>query len=211
MVSRQEREELLERVQQVERKHPDWSAAAVEEEVARLSPVPHGNWKDETPNLRSRLRQVQRWRKGSQGREAGRSLAQLFPYLWPLGERQRHEVDPGFAPSGRFLAGSWRLFLFNCGPEVVRDVRVRLDEMEVDYAPSILEGKSQEIHWQRVPSIKENALSELSESASRHRLEVDFVVARGTREAHLEGDLVLDRTNGWTFFGSLDGRQREVE
>jgi hypothetical protein len=145
------------------------------------------------------------------GRDAGRSVAQLFPFLWPVGERQRHEVDPAFAPSARMVAGSWRVFLYNCGPEVVRDVRVRLDQMEVDYAPSVLEGRFQEIHWQRVESIKEIALQSSVDGTSRHHLEVDFVVARGTREAHLEGDLMLDPAQGWTFFGSLDGRQRELE
>lgn len=183
----------------------------MEAELARRAPVAYGTWRDETPVLRSRLRSIQRWRSGSRGRGSGTGVRHLFPYLWPVGERQRREVEPTFAASPVVATGSWRMFLYNCSPEVVRDVRVRLDGLELDYAPSIGVSRFTEIHWQRVEAIKAASFADSGPEETRHRLEVDFVIARGTREARVQGDLVLDSRQGWTFFDSRDGRRREIE
>ncbi len=207
---RQTRSELESDVQRLEREHPRWTASQIERELATRSPVAYEAWRTETPVLRSRLRQVQRWRTGARGRAAGLGVRHLFPYLWPVGERQRKEVDPGFSPSPVVVAGSWRIFLYNCGPEVVRDVRVFLDGGPIDYAPSVLTGRYQEVHWQRHEGIRSSLLQEAGEP-TRHPLRVEFVLARGTRQAALEGDLLLDPQQGWVHFAGRDGRQREIE
>ncbi len=208
---RQTRRELEEQVQRVDREHPTWSAAEVERELERRAAIAYGQWKDETPILRSRLRQVQRWRTGARGRNAGRPTRSLFPYLWPVGERQRKEVDPGFSASPVVASGSWRVFLYNCGPEVVRDVRVFLDGVSLDYAPSILTGRFAEVHWQREGRLRATTLMGDSAGPSRHALRVEFVVARGTRQAELAGDLLLHPLQGWVHFEGKDGRSRELE
>jgi hypothetical protein len=210
-VSRQERQELERQVQAIERSNPKLSAAEVEAELAQRTPVAYGNWRDETPNTRSRLRAVQRWRIGNRGREQGQGARHLFPYLWPIGERQRKEVDPTFSPSPVVATGSWRTFLYNCSPEVVRDVRVTLDHVDLDYAPSIAVGRFAELHWQRIDAIKAACLAEIGPNMSKHLLEVDFVIARGTRQARIEGELTLDTMQGWTYFTSRDGRKRDLE
>lgn len=208
---RQDRDELEHQVQRLEREHPDWSAAQIEAELEGLAPVAFGRWRSETPVRRSRLRQVQRWRRGARGRDAGRGAVHLFPYLWPVGERQRKEVDPAFSPSPVVASGSWRIFLYNCGPEVVRDVRVFVNGHSLDYAPSIPTGRFSEIHWQREESVRAGALALESSTPTRHELSVDFVIARGTREAHLVGELVLHPQQGWVHFAGRDGRRREIE
>lgn len=208
-VKRQDREELERLVQRVEVDHPGWNARAIEGELARLAPVAYGNWKDETSVERSRLRAIQRWRVGAKGRDAGKGAHLLFPYVWPVGERQRKEVDPTYEAANTVVSGSWRIFLYNCSPDVVRDVRVFLDGSEVDYAPSIPTGRFSEVHWQRVDPIRAELLSE--GNALRHALRAEFVIARGTRLARIEGQMTLDPRQGWTFFGSRDGRQREIE
>lgn len=208
---RQEREELERQVLRLERSHPDWSAAQMESELESLVPVAFGSWKAETPLRRSRLRAVQRWRRGSRGRDAGRGVQHLFPYLWPVGEQQRREVDPNFAPSTVVSAGSWRVFLYNCGPEVVRDVRVTLDDRPLDYSPSILTGRFSEVHWQRLESLRTGSGLGESGASSQHRLRVEFVIARGTRQAELVGELTLDPLQGWVHFTGRDGRARELE
>lgn len=210
-MSRQERRELERHVLGIERDHPKWSAAEIELELSRRVPVAYGNWKDETPVSRSRLRAVQRWRVGSKGRDAGQGPRHLFPYLWPIGERQRKEIEPTWTVSPVVASGSWRIFLYNCSPEVVRDVRVRLDRIDLDYAPSILDGRCAEIHWQRIDAIKSVCLAEAGPHQTQHLLEVDFVISRGTRQAGVEGELTLDSMQGWTFFGSRDGRRRDLE
>src|SRR5580693_1345995 len=98
-MARQHRAELERAVQALERQDPKRSAAAVEKALLERSPVAYGPWKDETPNLRSRLRAIQRWRSGSRGRGGSSGHSQLFPYLWPVGERQRKEVEPEYAAS----------------------------------------------------------------------------------------------------------------
>jgi hypothetical protein len=210
-MKRQYREDLEQGVQSLERENPKWSASKIEQALSDRLPLAYGEWKQETANLRSRLRAVQRWRIGARGRDAGRGQRHLFPYVWPVGERQRKEVEPEFHVSGAVVSGSWRLYLYNCSPEVVRDVRVFLDGQEVDYAPSVMVDRFVELHWQRVDKIKSEALAGSSGDPTQHRLLVDFVVARGTRQARVEGDLHLDPTQGWVFFHSRDGRHRELE
>jgi hypothetical protein len=208
---RQHRTELERVVQALEREDPKRSAAAVERELATRSAVNYGQWLEETPNLRSRLRSVQRWRSGSRGRGGQSGHSHLFPYVWPVGERQRKEVEPEFGASPVLATGSWRLFLYNCSPEVVRDVRMLLDGSEIDYAPSVLVGRFVEVHWQKVEAIRAACLSQDGDRLSRHRLQAEFVIARGTKQARVEGQLTLDTNQGWVHFGSHDGRQREIE
>ena len=210
-MSRQERQELEREVQAIEREHPKWTAAEVEKELAQRSRVAYGNWHDETPNLKSRLRAIQRWRLGDRGREQGQGPRHLFPYVWPVGERQRREIEPSHVVSPVVTNGTWRLFLYNCSPEVVRDARISLDDQNLDYAPSIMVGRFAEIHWQRIDAIKEICLAAESPQLTQHRLRVEFVIARGTRQARVEGELTLDSMQGWTFFASRDGRRRDLE
>lgn len=210
-MKRQERLELERAVQDLERENPKAKAADLESDLARAAPLAYGSWKEETPVLRSRLRSVQRWRSGSRGRDAGKTAVHLFPYMWPVGDRQRKEVDADHQVSPVVASGSWRLFLYNCGPEVVRDVRVVLDRSPVDYAPSVLTGRFQEIHWQRIEAIKAECLNIDGRGQSRHPLRVEFVINRGTRAARLEGDLLLDTVQGWIHFEGRDGRGREIE
>ena len=210
-MKRQERQELEEAVQTLERRTPKASAAELERELSEYAPVAYGSWKEETPLLRSRLRAVQRWRSGSKGPNAGRGARHLFPYLWPVGDRQRKEVDGGHQTSTVVSNGSWRLFLYNCGPEVVRDVRIFLDRHPVDYAPSVLTGRFQEIHWQRIEPIKGSLLADSGPRETPHALRVEFVINKGTRQAEVEGELTLDLSQGWVHFASRDGRGREIE
>ncbi|MCI4350467.1 MAG: hypothetical protein L3K15_03015 [Thermoplasmata archaeon] len=210
-MSRQAREELEEAVQALEREHAEWTAARIEAELAGRNPLAYGSWIDETPELRSRLRAVQRWRIGSRGRSAGMGARHLFPYVWPVGERQRKEMEPTFSTSNLRVSGSWRLFLYNCSPEVVRDVRVFLDRTEIDYAPSVLEGRFTEIHWQKVDEIRARCLAQAPPETSRHPFRAEFVIARGTRQATVDGDLMLNVLQGWVHFGSRDGRNRDLE
>jgi hypothetical protein len=207
---RQHRTELERMVQTLERSDPSRNAAAVEKELSERSPVAYGAWKEETPQLRSRLRAIQRWRAGGRGR-SGAGPPHLFPYVWPVGERQRKEVEPEFAASPVLASGSWRIFLYNCSPEVVRDVRVSLDRAEVDYAPSLLVGRFTEVHWQRIEAIRAACLRQDGEAVSVHRLQAEFVIARGTKVARISGELTLDVHQGWVHFGSEDGRRRELE
>lgn len=208
---RQPRTELENEVQRLEREDPKRSAAEIEHELATRAPVAYGAWVATTPVLRSRLRAVQRWRRGARGRGYGVSPQRQFPYLWPVGERQRKEAEPTFAISPVVASGSWRLYLYNCSPEVVRDVRISLDGAEIDYAPAIGVGRFAEIHWQRVDEIRGFALSGGGERTSRHALRAGFVIARGTREGLVDGELTLDASQGWVFFVARDGRRRELE
>jgi hypothetical protein len=210
-MKRQEREELERQVQALERADTKAAARTIERELERRAPLAYGAWKEETPVLRSRLRAIQRWRSGARGRDAGKGPRHLFPYVWPVGDRQRREVDSTHQVSPVVAAGTWRLFLYNCGPEVVRDVRIFLDHTELDYAPSILTSHFAEIHWQRIDAIKSRCLAEDGASVSKHRLRVDFVINKGTRLAHIEGELSLHSMQGWVQFAAQDGRGRELE
>lgn len=210
-MKRQEKDELERQVQALERDDPKAKASAIEHELERRAPLAYGAWKDETPVLRSRLRAIQRWRSGARGRDAGKGPRHLFPYVWPVGDRQRKDIEPSHQVSPVVASGSWRVFLYNCGPEVVRDVRVRLDQIELDYAPSILTGHFAEIHWQRIDAIKSRCLSDDGGHHSQHLLRVEFVVNKGTRQAHIEGELTLHTLQGWVHFEGRDGRGRELE
>jgi hypothetical protein len=210
-VKRQEREELERLVQSLERQNPKSVASEFEKELGRRSPIAYGSWVESTPELRSRLRAIQRWRSGARGRDAGKGPRHLFPYVWPVGDRQRQEVDPAHQASSVVAAGSWKVFLYNCGPEVVRDVRVYLDQSELDYAPSILTGRFAEVHWQRIDAIKAQCLADDGARRSKHLLRVEFVINKGTRQARIEGDLTLDAQQGWVHFQGRDGRGRELE
>lgn len=210
-MKRQSREELERIVQNLERRNSGWTASQLESGVRESAAVAYGEWVEETPNRRSRLRAVQRWRTGARGREAGKGAVHLFPYVWPIGDRQRQELDPSWTTSARNLSGSWRLFLYNCAPEVVRDVRIYLDGEEVDYAPSILVGRFAEVHWQRVDSVRAETLQGEGTPPADHALTAEFVIAKGTRHAAIGGQLRLDPAQGWSFFVSRDGRRREIE
>lgn len=198
-------------MQGLERKNPSWPASRLEQALEAEAPLAYGEWVEETPKLRSRLRAVQRWRSGARGREAGKAAVHLFPYVWPVGDRQRQELDPAWTVSPRVASGSWRLFLYNCAPEVVRDVRISLDGEEIDYAPSILVGRFAEVHWQRVDAVRAATLGAPGQGPTVHRLEAEFVIAKGTRQARIAGELALDPAQGWSFFASQDGRRREIE
>jgi hypothetical protein len=210
-MKRQSREELERIVQALERRNSGWSASQLEKGVRETAPVAYGDWAAETPNHRSRLRAVQRWRTGARGREAGKGVVHLFPYVWPVGDRQRQELDPSWSPSPRMLSGSWRIFLYNCAPEVLRDVRISLDGEEIDYSPSILVGRFAEVHWQRIESIRAETLQSEGADPADHLLTAEFVIARGTRHAAIGGKLRLDPSQGWSYFASRDGRRREIE
>lgn len=196
---------------ELERQRPKASAREFERELELQAPVAYGNWREETPEARSRLRAIQRWRSGQRGADPGKSPRHLFPYVWPVGDRQRREVDSSHQVSPLVAAGSWRVFLYNCGPEVVRDVRVLLDERELDYSPSILTGKFSEIHWQRLTGIRSLLGDGQETPETPHHLRVDFVVNRGLRQAHIEGELTLHASQGWVRFEGRDGRGREIE
>ena len=210
-MKRQEREALEQAVQQLEREDPKAPSSALEKELARRQPIAYGAWVEETKNLRSRLRAVQRWRSGARGRDAGKGAQHLFPYVWPIGDRQRKELEPVHTVSPVVASGSWRVFLYNCGPEVVRDVRILLDRTPLDYSPSILTGRFAEVHWQRVDAIRAQCLSEDGGHLSKHLLRVEFVINRGTRQAFIEGELTLHSLQGWVQFDGRDGRAREIE
>jgi hypothetical protein len=198
-------------VQDLDRDHPEWSAREIAVEIQARSPVAYGEWHEDTRAEGSRLRSIQRWR-GTQGKElAARQAQALFPFLWPLGERQRHELEPTYAPSSRLANGSWRLFLYNCGPEVLRELHVALDGQKVGYSPFLVTGKFTELHWQRVGSAKAAAMGTDSGIASPHELDVKFVVAKGTKTAKLAGTLVLHPGQGWVEFDAGDGRKKEIE
>lgn len=205
---RQDLEELERQILLLDRQRPDSTAAELDRELAVRVPIAHGAWREEVPADRSRYRSIQRWRSGTRGRRASGTL---FPQLWPVGDRQRREVDPAHAASPLISTGSWRLFLYNCGTEVTRDVRVSLDGMALDYAPAILTGRFAEIHWQRVEAIKAQCLRDDGEHLSEHQLRVDYVVAKGTREANLDGVLTLHNLQGWVEFAGREGRRRELE
>jgi hypothetical protein len=208
-MGRAERRTLERLVQDLDRDHPDWSSREIEGELRERSAVDYGNWADLTPNEASRLRAIQRWRGAGAPALAARQAAVRFPYLWPLGERQRHELEPAYAPASRLTTGSWRVFLYNCSPEILREVHVVLDRTKVVYSPFLAVGRFSEVHWQRVGQIKVAAMTE--GSVSRHDFSVRFVVAKGTKEARLDGTLLLDGRQGWIEFDAGDGRNREIE
>jgi hypothetical protein len=210
-MNRDEREELRHRVEDLHRDHPDWYARQIEAELASRSPVAYGSWVDETKGLAARLRSIQRWRGGGGGAFRGPLTGGTFPFVWPMGERQRQELEPTFQPSRVPRRGSSRLFLYNCGPEVVRDVRISLDGAPIGYAPALPVGRFSEIVWMKVSELRLASLSEGADTPSEHALSVDFVVGKGMHEARLQGTLVLDPSQGWRIFQAGESRSSEIE
>jgi hypothetical protein len=208
---RSRRSELEPQVQGLDREHPEWSSSEIERELRVRHPAMYGDWAEETPEVASRRRAVQRWR-GSGGRAlAARQARAEIPFLWPVGERQRRELDPGYLPSSRLSAGSWRIFLYNCAPETLREIHVALDRVAVGYSPFLLPGRFLEVLWQRVEPIKEATLATPESAPSGHLLRAQFVRSRGTREGRLEGTLQLRTDQGWLVFDGGNGRTKELE
>jgi hypothetical protein len=210
-VTRADRAELERVVLVLERQHPDWSAREIERELAQRAPASHGNWTTDTPNLRARLRQVQRWRTGSRGsgRPARSQLA--YTFLWPMGEKQRQAVDPSYVARASPRRASHRLFLYNCSAEIVRELRAKVGGVEVAYEPALAAGGSTEIHWTRNPAIREGLLRAAGHETLVHPLEVEFAVSNGTKRAFLKGTLSLDATDGWISFRARDESMKEIE
>jgi hypothetical protein len=205
-----ERAELERRVQDLDRKHPDWRASEIERELESLVPVAYANWRDRTPSRGSRLRQVQRWRGGIPGPRR-RAPPPQFQHLWPVGERQRQELDPAFSARPTRVRASHRIFLYNCSPEILREVRTRLEGQEVGYEPALPPGRLAEIFWFRSPVVLAAIRSAASNTTMSHPLVVDYALSKGTRRARLEGALLLHSDDGWTGFRSKQGMEKEVE
>jgi hypothetical protein len=204
------RTQLERLVQQLERDHPDWNARRIESELEILAPAVYGGWKDDTPSSESRLRQIQRWRAGY--RSPPLPVAKLpFRYLWPVGERQRRSIDPSYNAAGRQSGAAHRIFLHNVSDETIREVRVTLGGKEVSYEPALPPKLFAPIMWTRNPAIRTAALASAPHAKLPFRLTAEFAVARGTRRARLEGDLVLDSEDGWISFASGDGQSKEIE
>jgi hypothetical protein len=208
-VSRREREELERHVQRLERLSPARTARQLEAELRILAPVAYGNWADDTPELAARLRQVQRWRRGSSGttRPAGR---QELYHVWPAGEAQRHEIDPAFPLRRPRAPASHRLFLRNCSEETLHEVGVTLAGRAVGYEPALAPGGFTEVHWVRNEAIRAAALEAPAHERLRHPLRVDYAYARGTKRGRFEGVLLLDAMDGWTEFTAKDGEAKEI-
>lgn len=209
-MNRSERVELQRRVEDLHRQHPEWQAREIEAQLEALLPVAYGSWAEDTPIEDSRLRAIQRWRGANRWTTGAAVSRTEFPYVWPYGERQRQEVDSAYTPSRVPVLGSWRLFLYNCSPEVVRDVKIRLDGEPAGYSPAILAGKFCEIQWQRIDAIRSITLSGGAAGPSQHTLLAEFVVARGTKEVHFQGSLWLDPVQGWRVFQGNEDRSTEL-
>ncbi|MCI4351500.1 MAG: hypothetical protein L3K15_08325 [Thermoplasmata archaeon] len=212
MPSARERPRLqLERlVQQLERDHPEWNARRFEAELEVLAPVVYGGWKDDTPESESRLRQVQRWRSGF--RSPGLPTVHLpFRYLWPVGERQRHALEPGFDPGRARPRASHRVFLQNVSDEIVREVRARLGGKDVSYEPALAPKSFAMVRWTGNPDVRAAAIASGPHVRLPFPFRVEFAVAKGTRRASLDGELVLDSDDGWVSFVSSDGQSKEIE
>jgi hypothetical protein len=209
-VAHGQRAELERAVQKLDREHADWAAPIIERELEVVAPVAYGNWKDTTPNLRARLRQIQRWRGGA--RTPPRPKLKLpFRYLWPLGESQRNVVDPAFAAPRRARRASHRIFLQNCSTETVREIHVRLGGREVGYEPTLGPGGFLELRWTNNPAIRATALEATENEALYFPLAVEFAVRNGRGRASLEGRLTMAASDGWTEFRAIDGQIREIE
>jgi hypothetical protein len=202
--------QLEQLTQQVDRAHDDWTARQIEAELERLAPVTYGSWKDDTPNSEARLRQIQRWRTGF--RSPPKPLARLaFRHVWPVGERQRAALEPGFPGPVRSVRATHGLFLQNCSEETVRELRGSLGGRELVYQPALLPGRFVEIPWTRHEEFLARLLATEPHEALRLPLRVEFAVVRGTRRARLSGELMLDPEDGWTSFTSEDGASTDLE
>ncbi|MCI4365050.1 MAG: hypothetical protein L3K10_03175 [Thermoplasmata archaeon] len=204
------RTELERLTQNVERVHPDWLARQVERELEALAPVVYGHWKDETPSLEARLRQVQRWRKGFRSPPRPRA-SPLYRHIWPVGERQRQELDPQYIARPTRLKASHRVFLRNCSPDSVQELRARLAGEEVAYEPSLLPGHFVEVDWSRHEELLRWLLESSDHATRRCKLSVEFATDRGTRSGRFDGELDLDSTDGWQAFVASDGSRKEIE
>jgi hypothetical protein len=204
------KEELEQLAQDVDREHPDWLSRDVERELEALAPVVYGHWKDRTPILRARLRQIQRWRKGYRNPPKAAAPA-LYRYVWPVGERQREALEPGFVARPTRLRASHRVFLYNCSAEPIREVRVRLTGKEAAYEPVIPPGKFTEVDWYRDEAIQQALASSGEHAQLRYPLKVEFAVEKGRRKGRLEGVLELDASDGWVTFVASDGSKRDLE
>jgi hypothetical protein len=203
------REELEQFVQLVGRKHPVWTARLIEKELESLAPVLYANWRDETPDPRARLRQVQRWRKGD--RSPHRPVAtNLFRYVWIVGERQRQELEPEFSGRPTQLRASQRLFIHNCSTKVIQEVHVHLKGKEVAYEPAVQPGKFAEIGWFRNETIRSDLLAAVSHDRIPYSLTVEFAIDEGRRRGNLSGTAVLDASDGWVSFSSSDGQAGDL-
>lgn len=210
-MGRGSRAELERLVQDLDRKHPEWTSRQIETELELLAPVAYGGWKDDTPVLRARHRQVQRWRTGDRGAPHPPASRLPYQYLWPVGEQQRKVIEPGFAARPTRLHASHRVFLHNCSEETLREVRVELGGREVAYEPALAPGKCMEVHWVRNDAIRAATFRCTGHEPIRHVLAAEFAYSRGTRRACLEGELTMDATDGWTAFASRGGPSKEVE
>ena len=210
-MTRAERIELERLVQLLDRQYSGWSAGEIEAELARRAPVAYGNWKDDTPAVRSRLRQVQRWRRGGTG--AGRRPRSRPPYtfVWPVGERQRQSLEPTFSARPLAPRASHRLFVYNCSSETVRELHVKLDGVKVSYEPALRAAGFAEIHWTRNHVIRDALLVATEHQIFFHPVEVEFAVSNGAKRAFLKGVLRLDSTDGWNSFRADDRTEREIE
>lgn len=210
-MTRAERTELERLVQLLDRQYSGWSASEIEAELARRAPVAYGNWKDDTPAARSRLRQVQRWRRGETGAARRRRSRPPYAFVWPVGERQRQSLETTFPARPLAPRASHRLFVYNCSSETVRELRVQLDGVRVTYEPALRVGGFAEIHWTRNHAIRDALLAATEHQISLHPLEVEFAVSNGAKRAFLKGVLRLDSTDGWNSFRSDDRTEREIE
>jgi hypothetical protein len=210
-MARSDRAELERIVQGLDRQHPEWSATQLERELAERAAVSYGNWKDDTPNLDSRLRQVQRWRTGFRGGGKAARSPLAYTFVWPMGEKQRQGVDPTFSARPALRRASHRIFLHNCSAETLREVRARIDGVEVAYDPALGPRGFAELHWTRNRRIREGLLQSREPQTVQHALEVEFAVANGTKRASLKGDLRLETEDGWVAFRASDRSEKEIE
>lgn len=210
-MARTDRAELERLVQDLDRQHPDWPALEFERELAHRAAVSYGNWKDETPNLESRLRQVQRWRTGfrSGGQLARAQVA--YTFVWPVGEKQRQGLEPSFPARPALRRASHRVFLYNCSAEILREVRAKIGGVEVAYDPALAPAGFAELHWTRNPSIKASLLRTPDNETLRFPLEVAFAVSNGTKRASLKGDLRMEANDGFVAFRASDRSEKEIE
>jgi len=195
----------------LERQHSDWSASEVETELAQRAPVAYGNWREDTPNVRARLRQIQRWRTGFRGGGPPARTRLNYTFVWPMGERQRQVVEPAYPAPASPRKASRRIFLYNCSGETVRELRAKLGGAEVAYEPAIKPGAFAELHWTRNLTVRDGLLGATDHQLLHHPLEVDFAVSEGKKRASLKGVLNLDATDGWIAFRSSDNTEKEIE
>ena len=210
-MTRAERAELERLVLALERQHSSWSASQVEGELAQRAPVAYGNWKEDTPNVRARLRQIQRWRTGFRGGGQSSRTRLSYAFVWPMGERQRQVLEPSYPARATSPKASRRIFLYNCSGEIVRELRAKLGDVEVAYEPAVKSGAFAELHWTRNPTVRDGLLGATDHQLLHHPLQVEFAVSDGRKRASLKGILSLDATDGWTAFRSSDRTEKEIE